>query len=52
MLQKFLEEQVEEETLASELTEKYDHFKGNDLMWDHRMKRKDYTSEREINEET
>lgn len=38
ILQRFLEEQVEEEAFSSELTERYDHFKGDDLLWDHRMK--------------
>ncbi len=38
LLQRFLEEQVEEEAFSSELTERYDHFKGDDLLWDHRMR--------------
>lgn len=38
MLQRFLEEQVEEEAFSSELAERYVHFKGDDLLWDHRMK--------------
>jgi len=38
LLQRFLEEQIEEEAFSSELTERYDHFNGNDLLWDHRMR--------------
>ncbi|MFV2016398.1 MAG: ferritin [Candidatus Heimdallarchaeota archaeon] len=50
ILQKFLEEQVEEEAFASELTDRYDHFKGDDLLWDHRMKYsgQDETAETEL----
>jgi len=37
----FINEQIEEEALATEVVERYGHFRENDLMWDHRMKKKD-----------
>ncbi|RMG41747.1 MAG: ferritin [Methanobacteriota archaeon] len=41
LIQRFLEEQIEEVAIAAEILERYDHFGGNDLYWDHRMKKKD-----------
>ncbi len=45
LLQRFLEEQIEEVALAQEVLERYRYFKDNELYWDHRMKRKDFNTE-------
>lgn len=39
LLNWFVEEQVEEEDTARELIQRYDHFKGNDYLFDHHVSR-------------